>query len=146
MDKVDQLLSARKGISRAIASLGQQRAELPYAADTLLPAIKALKEQRDEIDKEIAAITSKSEEFTLAATLDAVPGIGPVTAAAVASVLASKQFSHPDSFVAYIGLDIRVRDSGKRKGQRALTKQGDAELRRLLYLSARAGLISKAST
>jgi len=145
VDKVDQLLSARRGISQSIASLTQQRDELPYASDALLPAIESLKEQQKAIDKEIAALTSNSEEFALAQSLRAVPGIGPVTAVAVASVLTSKEFSHPDAFVAYIGLDIRVRDSGKRKGQRALTKQGNAELRRLLYLAARASLVSKAS-
>lgn len=145
VDKVDQLLAARRGISHAITSLGQQRAELPYAADALLPALKALKKQQDAIDADIAAITSQSEEFALAVALDAVPGIGPVTAAAVASALTSKEFTHPDAFVAYIGLDVRVRDSGRRRGQRALTKQGNAELRRLLYLAARASLISKAN-
>ena len=74
------------------------------------------------------------------ATLDAVPGIGPVTAVAVAACLTTKQFDHPDRFVAYIGLDVRVRDSGQRRGQRTLSHQGDAELRRLLYLCALANV------
>ena len=47
-----------------------------------------------------------------------------MTAVAVASILTSKEFNHPDGFVAYIGPDIRVRDSGKRKGQRALPSKG----------------------
>jgi transposase len=42
--------------------------------------------------------------------------------------------------VAYIGLDVDKRESGKRKGERGLTHQGDAELRRLLYLCAQANL------
>jgi transposase len=145
VDKVDQLLAARRGISQSIASLGQQKDELPHAAETLLSAIEALRAQQKVIDKEIAELTAHNDEFALAGSLRGVPGIGPVTAVAVASTLSSKEFNHPDAFVAYIGLDIRVRDSGKRKGQRALTKQGNAELRRLLYLAARASLVSKAS-
>ncbi|WP_019568906.1 transposase, partial [Thioalkalivibrio sp. ALMg13-2] len=31
---------------------------------------------------------------------------------------------------------VRIRDSGTKRGQRKLTKQGDPELRRLLYLAA----------
>lgn len=143
IEQLDQLLAARRGIAQAIASLGQQKAELPYAADALLPAIKALKTQRKSIDKSIAAVTSHKELSTLVAALDGVPGIGPVTAAAVTSALKSKEFADPDAFVAYVGLDVRVRESGRYKGQRGLSKQGDPELRRLLYLAASASLNSK---
>ena len=41
-----------------------------------------------------------------------------------------------DQFIAYIGLDVRVRDSGKMRGKRKLTKRGESEMRRLLYISA----------
>ena len=62
------------------------------------------------------------------------------------SRLQSRHFPHPDAFVAYCGLDVKVIQSGQRKGQRGLTKQGDAELRRLLYLAAKASLRSKDTT
>ncbi|WP_026333060.1 IS110 family transposase, partial [Thioalkalivibrio sp. ALgr5] len=45
-------------------------------------------------------------------------------------------FRNSDAFVAFLGLDVRIRDSGTKRGQRKLTKQGDPELRRLLYLAA----------
>jgi transposase len=38
--------------------------------------------------------------------------------------------------VAYVGLDLRVSQSGQRRGQFGLSEHGDAELRRLLYLAA----------
>ncbi len=41
-----------------------------------------------------------------------------------------------DAFIAFLGLDVRVRDSGTCRGRRKLTKQGDPELRRLLHLAA----------
>jgi transposase len=75
---------------------------------------------------------------TASAALDAIPGVGPVTAAALAACLLDKQFTHPDQFVAYVGLDIRVNQSGRRRGQFGLSKHGDAELRRLLFLAAMA--------
>ena len=76
---------------------------------------------------------------------DAVPGIGVLTAATVAACLKGKDFGHPDRFVAYIGLDLVVRDSGQAKGRRTLSHRGDAEVRRLLYLAAQANLRCKSS-
>jgi len=149
VEQVEQLLSARKGLSRTLAALEMQHKELPHAAARLEPVIAAIKEQKAALDKQIATLTQGNRsvpalpEFAIARSLDAVPGIGPVVAAAVAARLNSKQFAHPDAFVAYIGLDVTVRQSGKRSGQRGLTKQGDAELRRLLYLSAQANLRCK---
>jgi len=145
VEQVDQLLSARKGISSALARLSLQQRELPHAAAVLLEAIGALKEQRAALDKQIAELSAKSPELGAVARLRQVPGIGPVTAAAVASRLASKDFAHPDAFVAYIGLDVGVVASGKKQGERGLTRQGDAELRRLLYLAAQANLRCKES-
>jgi transposase len=142
VDQLDQLLTARRGLSGAAMRLRQQQDELPYAAAALEPALVALKTQIALLDRQIADRTTAEGEaaFPAAAALDQVPGIGPVTAAALASCLTARSFPTSDAFVAYVGLDVRVRDSGKRRGQRALTKQGNAELRRLLYLCAQASL------
>jgi transposase len=75
-----------------------------------------------------------SELAAVVARLQTVPGVGPITATKVAVCLASTAFERADQFVAYIGLDLRVRDSG----QRTLSKRGDAELSRLLYVCAQA--------
>jgi transposase len=140
MDRLDQLRRARTGISESVARLRQQRAALPAAADALAAAIGGLLAEQRALDRQIAAAAGAEP---LVARLREVPGIGPVTAAAVASCLVSKVFDHPDRFVAYVGLDVRVRDSGQRRGERTLSHQGDAELRRLLYLCALANVRSK---
>jgi transposase len=140
MARIEQLLAARRGISESLARLRQQQAVLPYAAVPLGAAITALVAQQEAIDAQLAAARAA---LPVIDALDAIPGIGPVTATAVAVCLLSKQFDHPDAFVAYIGLDTRVSDSGQRQGKRALTKQGDAELRRLLYLCAQANMRSR---
>ena len=148
VEQLDQLLAARKGIAAHLSSLQLQLGELPHAAVPLQAAITALQEQRQALDRQIASLTTGAEgkeHFPAAVRLQAVPGIGPITAAAVVSRLTAKQFAHPDQFVAYVGLDISVRQSGKRAGNRGLTKEGDAELRRLLYLCAQASLRCKSS-
>jgi transposase len=138
MEDLDQLLAARKGLSQSRSRLRQQRASLPAAAEALDGAIADLSARLAALDRRIRS--QRQVVLPVATVLETVPGIGPVTAAAVASCLQSKAFAHPDHFVAYLGLDVRVRDSGTRRGRRALSKQGDAELRRLLYLCAQANL------
>ena len=163
VDQVKQLLAARRGLSQSLTSLRQQRATLPLAADVLTPAITALEQQIAALDRQmkraLAATPEPAPQRALpaaaaadpavtpdaprghslaaaAAALMAVPGIGEVTAPALAACLVEKQFIHPDQFVAYVGLDLRVSQSGRRRGQFGLSKHGDAELRRLLYLAA----------
>jgi transposase len=146
-DQLDQLLCARKGLSRSLCELQARQRELPRAALTLQPAVEALQVQIEEADRQIAALTKSPQAPELRAVqeLQKVPGIGPVVAATLVSRLTARSFGHSDQFVAYCGLDVRVRQSGKRSGQWGLSKQGEAELRRLLYLAAQSSLRAKDS-
>jgi len=65
-----------------------------------------------------------------------VPGIGPLNALALVTCFHRGTFRRVDQFIAYLGLDVRVRDSGRLRGKRKLTKRGEPELRRLLYMAA----------
>lgn len=138
-EELDQLLLARKGLSQSRVELQARQSELARVACVLEPAVAALSEQIKEVDRRIAALT-KEPGLQVVKELQKVPGIGPVTAATVASRLTARCFEHPDQFVAYCGLDVRVRQSGKKKGDLGLSKQGEAELRRLLYLAAQASV------
>jgi transposase len=140
VEQLDQLLSARKSLSAALATFGLQARELPHAAAVLAPVRAALQAQKAEVDKQLTQLMADQPEFAIAAELEKVPGIGKVIAATLASRLAHHVFTHSDQFVAYCGLDVGVRQSGQKHGQSGLTKQGDGELRRLLYLAAQANL------
>jgi len=138
VDLVNQLLAARRGLSRSLMSLRQQRDALPLAAEALTPAIAGLERELAALDERLKE-AAKAEELAAAVeALQAVPGLGDVAAPALAACLATKRFDHPDQLVAHVGLDIRVQQSGRRKGRLGLSKHGDAELRRLLYVAAMA--------
>jgi transposase len=143
--RLEQLQAARKGLALAIQRLTLQAQTLPLAAVGLQAAITDLERQKQEFDTQIAALLAEPAQRPLAKRLQAVPGIGPVTSAALIACLADKDFAHPDALVAYIGFAVAVRESGRWRGKRRLTKQGDAELRRLLYLAAWSNLRSKNS-
>jgi transposase len=142
MEKLSQLLGARKSIARSLATFRLQLQSLPMAQVPLRAAEAALAEQLKALDKELGELARQQPAV---AALQRVPGIGPVTAAALVVRLKSTEFASYDQFVAYVGLDVRVRQSGQREGRMGLSRHGDAELRRLLYCCAQASLRTKDS-
>lgn len=140
---LDELLAVRASLSQTLARLRQQRRELPDMAGMLEAPIRAIEETLTTIDQELAHPTSPTETHRQATELDRIPGVGLITSLTVASRLQAKTFPTPDAFVAYVGLDVRVRQSGRFQGRCKLTKQGDAEVRRLLFLAATASLRCK---
>jgi len=138
----DVLTPAITALERQIAELDRQMkralgsATEPSPQRALAAAAAAVPTVADP-DTTVVPVAPRGHSLTTAAAaLLAVPGIGKVTAPALAACLIDKQFTHPDQFVAYIGLDLRVSQSGQRRGQLGLSKHGNAELRRLLYLAA----------
>lgn len=142
MEKLAQLLAARRSISKSLATFRQQLQALPMAQAPLRAAEAALVEHLKALDKELGQLTGQEPQVK---ALQRVPGIGPVSAAALVVRLKSTEFASYDQFVAYVGLDVRVRQSGQRKGTLGLSRHGDAELRRLLYCCAQASLRTKDS-
>jgi transposase len=66
-----------------------------------------------------------------------IPELGPMTVAVLRAELGDlDRFERLDQVVAYAGMDLQVRQSGKWKGQTKLSKRGSGRLRRMLYLAA----------
>lgn len=67
----------------------------------------------------------------------AVAEFGPMTVAALRAELGElDRFARMDQVVAYAGMDLQIKQSGKWKGQTKLSKRGSGRLRRILYLAA----------
>jgi transposase len=142
LSKLTDLLSLRKHLSERQAyylSFAEAKTSCSDIAQTIHDRDK---KQLEELDKRIKAFLIKLDE---AKRLLKVPGFGPVTVAALLVRLLNIPFRNSDAFVAYVGLDLKVIESGQRKGKRRLTHQGDAELRRLLYLAAQSCTRAKGS-
>ena len=66
-----------------------------------------------------------------------VPEFGPTTVAVLRAELGDlTRFTRINQVVAYVGLDLQVKQSGKWKGQTKLSKHGSGRVRRILYLAA----------
>jgi len=142
MEQLSQLLNARKLLVLSRAAYRQQAAALVHVRTVLQPAIEATTAQIKQIDRELA---TRAKQEPALRRLQKVPGIGPIAAAALFVRLKSTAFAGYDQFVAYVGLDLRVVDSGLHRGRRKVSHHGDAELRRLLYLCAQASARTKGS-
>jgi len=72
-----------------------------------------------------------------ARSLLAMSELGPMTVAVLRAELGDlDRFARMDQVVAYVGLDLQVKQSGKWKGQMKLSKRGSGHVRRILYLAA----------
>jgi transposase len=122
------------------AILDERHPALPHEAR---PALLILLDQLKSLDVAIAAI---EKEATAGRRLDdrvrrlmTVPGIGVITATAIAATVPDAgAFKSGREFAAWIGLVPRQQSSGGKERLGGHTKMGDAYLRRLLISGAHA--------
>lgn len=125
-----KLTRARSAISASctgLASLRQHTRQLLQSFDALIAKIDA---------QARALIQSDSQRELAFRRLDAIPGVGQAVGVGLLASLQRWPLPRADAFIAFIGLDPRADDSGKKSGRRRLSKRGDPELRRLLYVAA----------
>lgn len=133
---LQRLLHRRATVVRARTAIQQSLREVSGLKSTLQALLR-------QLDRTVAAIERLIRQTLLragwqhhAGRCRQIEGVGPVTAAALVMAFSRGRFTNSDAFIAFLGLDVRIRDSGQKRGQRKLTKKGDGEIRRLLYLAA----------
>jgi transposase len=131
-----RLLRRRATVVRARIQLQQSLSGLKTLnseVDALLERFKTL------IKKMERALLSEARKLGWDRDLDrcqAIPGIGPLSALALTAIFHQGTYRNADAFIAFMGMDVRVRQSGRWKGKSKLTKKGDPEVRRLLFNAA----------
>lgn len=127
------LLKRRAVVVNARQKLQQSFAEVQLSIRALQTQFQRLLERIDLQIRKLIQALGWSGHYQLC---QSIPGIGPLNAAALVATYHRGAFANSDTFVAFMGLDVRIRESGKYRGKRKLTKRGEAELRRLLYCAA----------
>jgi transposase len=127
-------------VQRLIAEIEDPASALPDAARTSLKALADMLPRFDEqialLDQEIAR---RAREDPVARRLMTIPGVGPVTAAAlVALAPAPEAFRCGRDFSAWLGLTPVQRSTGGKQKLGQITKAGERTLRRLLVIGASA--------
>src|ERR1700744_953826 len=127
-------------VQRLIAEIEDPDSELPDAARA---SLKALVDVLPKLDEEIARldreIARRAKEDATARRLMTIPGVGPVTAAAlVALAPAHEAFRCGRDFSAWLGLTPVQRSTGGKQKLGQVSKMGERTLRRLLVIGASA--------
>ena len=104
--------------------------------ERLTENLKEMDRQVNELEKQIVLWHKESE---LSRKLEAIPGIGPITASAiVATVGSATEFKNGRQMAAWMGLVPRQHSSGGKQNLLGISKRGDTYLRTLLIHGARA--------
>ena len=133
-----RLLKRRATMVRARTQLRLSLEDLTELRPSVQALLKRITRLIGLIDKRMRQALTQLAWQPAVNCCQSVPGIGPLTATALTAVWHRGHFSNSDALVAFLGLDVRVRQSGTYQGRRKLTKRGDSECRRLLYNAAAA--------
>ncbi len=130
-----RVIEVRRGAARASESLP---ALARHAIADLLEHLRALDARISAYERELEQLARSSAAAT---RLMAINGVGPMTAlATVASVGPAHEFKNGRQFAAWLGLVPRQWSTGGKTRLGHITRRGDAYLRTLLILGARAML------
>lgn len=120
-------------------ALADRDALPPYARtalETLIRQIVALTGEVATLDQHIASWHAESE---ISRRLATIPGLGIITATAIAATVADPdQFTSGRQFAAWLGLTPQQHSTGGKTQLGGISKQGDRYLRRLLVIGATA--------
>jgi transposase len=137
-EALSALVGARQDLVAHLTGLQQQAAMTSdrAAGRVLATVVKAMTRQVTRLDQLIADKIAEHPPFAaLAARLDTVPGLGPVTIAAIIAWLPELGRLDRGKIAALVGVAPMDDTSGERVGQRYI-QGGRAKLRNVLYMAA----------
>lgn len=106
------------------------------ALEILIRQIMAISTEVAQLDQQLATWHAASEASQ---KLAAIPGLGVITATAIAATVADpEQFKSGRQFAAWLGLTPQQQSTGGKTKLVGISKQGDRYLRRLLVVGATA--------
>jgi len=131
--RLKDLLELRRTQVELKVSWKQSMSELSSLPASSLIALKAIEKAILDLDREIREIVEGDPLYEMFLSMD---GVGPQLAPALVWLFRAFDFKDKDQVIAFVGLDVKVRDSGKYVGQRKLTKRGPAFVRQLIYCAS----------
>lgn len=136
--RIQTLLTRRASLVQARTALRQSFESLPEARSSSAALIRHMDRLEQLLCKRLREAAREAGWWPQVRRIQAIEGIGPINAIALVMAYHRGDFCSSDAFVAFLGLDVKVRDSGTQKGKRKLTKKGPREIRRLLHNAAMA--------
>lgn len=99
-------------------------------------SLKLLVSSKEKLAKELEAlIVSDDDNRADSDLLVSIPGVSTYVASLILHSF-SKEYEHPKQWIAYVGMDIGLRESGTWHGRGRISKRGSAYLRKRLFSAA----------
>jgi transposase len=133
IQELKDLLSFRETLIEKRVALRQSLSEQTFRLKSQSNLDEGFRGTLAELDARIRAIAKGQPLYKRLLTID---GVGPLSAAALTWLFESHDFTSSDQAVAFVGLDVSVRQSGKYVGKSKLTKRGPAFVRAFLHNGA----------
>ena len=133
-------ITIARGVARAIAFaktvIDGKQTELPELAQDVLRVLsRQLVDLHNRLSWYETMLRIQARVSRQAQLLQTIPGVGPVTAPAVAATIGSgNQFQSGREFAAWLGLTPRNHSSGGKERLGKITKMGDRYLRQLIVV------------
>jgi transposase len=138
LTKLRELIGQRQAAVSARTALTQAfGGELTKVQKEAIDALNNVVREMDQAMEEIA------KQFSSYARFRQIPGVGPLAGCVLVYALESRAFADSAALVAFLGLDVRIRQSGKYRGMQKVSKRGDPLLRFILCFAGRGLLHSK---
>ena len=136
--------------AQELVRLASQSVATPVASSGRALSLKVLCDQLEHTLTNLAQIAHELDQLLDrdhgASGLKSTPEFGRKTVAVLRAELGDvTRFQRVDQVVAYVGLDLQVRQSGKWKGQVKLSKRGSGRVRQVLSMAALRSLALPAS-
>lgn len=125
-------------VARLVAVINDPDSGLPQTArDVFVTLSEALQSLDERIKKLDAEMVRRAKDDEMAHRLMTIPGIGPITATAMAALAPDPAtFTKGRDFAAWVGLTPLQKSTGGKQKLGATSKMGERTLRRLLIIGA----------
>ena len=111
--------------------------ELSSVEKQIFETIEILKKQKAQLEVELEQeICEDEENQTKSKRYDSIPGVSPYVASLASLIFKDEYSQNAKQWIAFVGMDVSVRQSAKWTGKGRLTKRGNDYLRMRFYSAA----------
>lgn len=134
----EELQNQKTRLENQIHAMKRSWGDSELALQSLQACLKMVQEQVDVLTRQASKhLREDAEVWEQVKDLKTIPGIGMVTIAAIlAETNGFREFVNIGQLISFSGYDVKLRESGKWKGQSRLSKQGNSHIRRAMYMPA----------
>ncbi len=104
---------------------------LAVELSSLIRILKILLDEKKNVEHSI-----EEEPASQNHVIRTIPGIGPITGSIILGKIGDiRRFENAEKLVAFVGMDPVIKESGKIRSARSISKRGDSLLRSAIYMS-----------